>query len=291
MNSPPIPLMCYVCRQPLSVPKAGSHECVHCGERYIASRMRLKTEPDRHLFRIYRRKYLQNKVLNNNGLVSYSQLPDGSVSLPDRPDVSRFRHFIQLEASSGTILDVGCGPMTLAGYLQFPDKNRYSFIGLDPIDGTDYEGYRIVGASEFIPIQDNSVDAVVFGTSLDHVCDLTRSIQESCRVVTSSGRIIVWMGDSTQPLRERIRTWLKDARASLRQGYWVRRYWVYPNFSVFEVPRGAVDPFHSYFESPDRIIRAFEQAGCRLVRRESHSKLENFLSFAVTRAAGLPEQS
>jgi hypothetical protein len=91
------------------------------------------------------------------------------------------------------------------------------------------------------------------------------------------------MSDNSQPpLLKRIRPWLKDVRASIRLGYPVRRYRVYSNYTVFEVPRGAVDPFHSYFESPDLIIREFERVGCRLVRRESHSKVENFLSFAPT---------
>lgn len=273
--------MCFACRRALSVRSAGAFECPHCGERYEVQPTRLKTESDKHLFRMYHKKYLLNKVLNNNGLVSYSQLPEGSVSLPDRPDVVRFREFIQSEVHAGTVLDVGCGPLPLAGYLEFPDKSQYCFVGIDPIDGTSYEGYRIVGASELMPIHDASVDAVVFGTSLDHVCDLTRSIHESRRVVKVGGRILVWMSDSSRPLAERIRTWLKDTRASLRLGYSVRRYRVYPNFTVFEVPRGAVDPFHSHFESPELIIREFERAGCRLVRRVAHSKVENFLSFAA----------
>jgi SAM-dependent methyltransferase len=252
--------------------------------------MRLKTESDKHLFRMYGKKYLLNKVLNNNGLVSYSQLPEGSVSLPDRADVTRFREFIRSEVDEGTLLDVGCGPLPLPGYLNFPDKSRYCFIGIDPIDGSGFDGYRIIGASELLPIQDGSVDAVIFGTSLDHVCDLSRSIEESRRVIKETGRILVWMSDCSRPLAERIRTWLKDMRRSLRLGYPVRRYWVYPNFTVLEVPRGAVDPFHSYFETPEMIIREFERAGCRLVRHETLSKVENFLSFAAARfPAGAPE--
>jgi len=243
---------------------------------------RLKTEPDKHLFRMYRKKYLLNKALNNNGFISYSQLPQESVSLPDRPDVMRFREFIQSEVHAGTVLDVGCGPLPLAGYLEFSDKSQYCFVGIDPIDGTSYEGYRIVGVSELIPIHDNAVDAVIFGTSLDHVCNLTHSVRESRRVVKSGGRILVWMSDSTRPLAERIRNWLKDIRESLRLGYPVRRYRVYPDYTVFEVPRGAVDPFHSYFESPDLIIREFERADCRLVRRVEHSQGEIFLAFAAT---------
>lgn len=253
--------------------------------------MRLKTSPDKHLFRMYRRKYLVNKVLNNNGFISYHLLPEGSVSLPVRPDVARFRAFIESEIHSGTVLDVGCGPLPLAGYLHFADKSRYCFVGIDPIDGTSYEGYRIVGASELMPIQDASVDAVVFGTSLDHVCDLTRSMQEARRVVKHEGRILVWMSDSKRPTVERIKTWLYEVRMSFRLGYPVRRYRVYPNFAVFEVPRGAVDPFHSYLESPKVVIREFERAGCRLVRHEVYSAIEHFLSFATSGPPAMPARS
>lgn len=285
LTLPPVPLMCFACREALSIPSAGIFDCPQCGERYEARDMRLKTEFDKHLFRMYRRKYLVNKVLNNNGFISYRLLPEGSVSLPDRPDVARFRAFIESEVHSGTVLDVGCGPLPLAGYLHFADKSRYSFVGIDPIDGTSYDGYHIVGASELMPIQGASVDAVVFGTSLDHVCDLTRTIEEAHRVLKDDGRILVWMSDSKPPPAvERIKNWLYETRLSLRLGYSVRRYRVYPNFAVFEVPRGAVDPFHSYFESPEKIVREFERGGCRLVRRETHSKIEHFLSFATCRS-------
>lgn len=286
MTLPPIPLMCFVCSRALRVTSIGAFGCPHCGERYDLQPRRLRTEPDKHLFRMYRKKYLLNKALNNNGFVSYSQLPEGSVSLRDRADVARFRDFIHSEVRAGTVLDVGCGPLPLAGYLEFPDKSQYCFVGIDPIDGTSYEGYRIVGVSELMPIQDESVDAVVFGTSLDHVCDLTRSIQEARRVVKDDGRIVVWMSDNKKPpLIKRIETWLYEARMSFRLGYSVRRYRVYPNFAVFEVPRGAVDPFHSYFESPEMIVREFERAGCRLVRHEAHSAIEHFLSFATSRSS------
>jgi ubiquinone/menaquinone biosynthesis C-methylase UbiE len=272
--------MCFACHRELSSVPTGTFACAHCGERYEAQPMRLKTESDKHLFRMYGRKYLLNKVLNNNGFISYSLFPEGNVSVPDRQDVIRFRKFIQSEVRAGSILDIGCGPLPLAGYLRFADESAYSFIGLDPIDGTSHEGYRIVGASELIPLRDRSVDAAVFGTSLDHVCDLKRSIREARRVVKDDGRILVWMGDSSQPLRRRIRAWLGDMRASLRLGYPVRRYKVYRNFMVLEVPRGAIDPFHSHLESPKKIIREFEAAGCRLVQHEFHSREEHFMSFA-----------
>jgi hypothetical protein len=89
------------------------------------------------------------------------------------------------------------------------------------------------------------------------------------------------MSDSSQTLAGRARKWVKDAVTSLRLGYSVRRYRVYPNFTVLEIPRGAVDPFHRFFESPDLIVKKFERTSCRLVRREAFSKDEHFLCFAA----------
>ena len=89
------------------------------------------------------------------------------------------------------------------------------------------------------------------------------------------------MSDNSRSLIQQARSWITDMVKSTRVGYSVRRYRVYPNFTVLEIPRGAVDPFHSYFESPDKIVREFGRVGLRLVRREDHSRDEIFLSFAL----------
>jgi SAM-dependent methyltransferase len=281
MIPPQVSLMCFACCHALKVQSQGKFACGVCGEAYEVKPTRLKTQADKHLFRMYRKDYLLNKVLNNNGFVSYSQLPDGSLSLSSRQDVARFRSFIQSQVAGGVVLDVGCGPLPLAGYLDFSDKSPYCFIGIDPIDGTSYDGFRIVGASELLPIQDATVDAVIFGTSLDHVCNLERSIRESKRVVRPDGRILVWMSDNSRSLIQRAKSWITDMVNSIRVGYPVRRYRVYSNFTVLEIPRGAVDPFHSYFESPEKIVRKFGRVGLHLVQREDHSRDEIFLSFAL----------
>ncbi len=117
ITPPQLSLMCFACSSALEVKSHGQTACVKCGEKYEVNPGRLKTQADKHLFRMYRKDYLLNKVLNNNGLVSYSQLPDGSLSLPSRADVARFRAFIQSHLAGGVVLDVGCGPLPLAGYL------------------------------------------------------------------------------------------------------------------------------------------------------------------------------
>lgn len=63
-----------------------------------------------------------NKVLNNNGYLSYHFLKETSVSLPGRPQVLNFKKYILSQISHGKILDVGCGMLEIPGYLDFEKK-------------------------------------------------------------------------------------------------------------------------------------------------------------------------
>ena len=61
------------------------------------------------------------------------------------------------------------------------------YLGLDPYQGE----FRIIGLGEILPIKDNSVDAVLFNTSLDHILDYHTAIQEAHRVLRSGGCIVI----------------------------------------------------------------------------------------------------
>ncbi len=89
---------------------------VECCEEYEIGKDYLKTFFDKKLFNIFRRDYLLNKVLNNNGYISYQFLKESSISLPDRKDVKRFRSFVQKNHYGSVILDIGCGTMNIPGY-------------------------------------------------------------------------------------------------------------------------------------------------------------------------------
>ena len=49
------------------------------------------------------------------------------------------------------------------------------------------------------------------------------------------------------------------------------RYWDYENGSTFYCPPGAVDPFHSFFESPAEVTALAAKQGLALVARETGS--------------------
>ena len=101
---------CVKCHNPLSWPLegAGSISCERCFFPYQYGKNYLKYEFDSMLFETYKEKYLLNKVLNNNGYLSYIFLQDASLSLNGRDDVKNFRDYIQSHLSGGILLDVGC---------------------------------------------------------------------------------------------------------------------------------------------------------------------------------------
>lgn len=272
-------LQCIGCNSTLPVCTEGDAECQICGEKYSFAENYVKTSFDQKLFDNYRKDYLLNKVLNNNGYISYQFLQEGSISLPDRADVAGFRRFLDSHSAGGVILDVGCGVMARPGYLDFDNAKYTKFIGLDPIDDKSFFGLRMVACSEYIPLASATVDTIVFATSMDHVCNLKKTVAESNRVLKMGGRVVVWMSDRSMSLAERCKGWLRRRINSWKKGYSVDKYYVYPNWTVLGVPPGGVDPFHSFFETPEKITKLFSKGGYKLVQLEAKSKMEVFLSF------------
>jgi len=273
---------CVACAKPLTLPEGeGTLSCA-CGQPYTYRPGHLSYPFDALLYRRFRKQFLLNKVLSNNGYISYQTLKEGSLSLPDRPDVAQFREFIRAHAAEGRLLDVGCGMLELPGYLDFgADGPRFELVGLDPIADGDFRGLRIVGCSEFMPFADASFETLVYGTSLDHVCSLEQTLRESHRVLKPSGRLLIWMGDrhETPYLRvrlmlSRLKGWLHHRFRTEGVDYPYRdgRFVIYPNYQVFYVPHGAPDPYHAYRESPKKLVRMMRRAGFDLVEMKAHNK-------------------
>jgi SAM-dependent methyltransferase len=270
---------CIQCLTPFNNSRIGTYCCPKCGESYEIAAGYIKTYFDKALFNAYRKDYLINKVLNNNGFISYQHLPDASVSLPNRRDVIRFRKFIEQNQHGRNILDIGCGPMELPGYLRLKNLDTLKIIGLDPCDSQIFHGLRIVGCSEFVPLPDASIDTIIFATSMDHVCNLDKTITEARRLLSSSGRVLVWMSDRSSSFKNRLKNWLKQRYQSWRRGYPVDKYYLYDNWTVLGVPRGGVDPFHSYHESPKKIAKFFAKKNLILYAEQTYSPDEVFLCF------------
>jgi SAM-dependent methyltransferase len=289
------PLACPRCKTAL--PPAGPPErtCGRCGCHIRISDTGVAYDFLALLRTAFPRRYRLYKALCNNGAISYQELAAGSLSLPERGDVAEFGAFLgRFAGGQDRILDIGCGPLPVPGYLQGLRAAGARLLGLD-VYPTEFQGFRITGCAEFLPLPDGGVDVVVFATSLDHVCDLDATLREVRRVLPAGGRCCVWMSERRPYWRQFLfhdrpeRSFLrrlcldlpKQVAANVRDGrrlgygifhYFTRgRYWDYDNGSVFYCPPGAVDPFHSFFESPAEVTALAANHGLALAARETGS--------------------
>jgi SAM-dependent methyltransferase len=276
---------CASCRQSIDVPKmgAGLITCRSCNHQYNYALNYLCYDFDSLLFKRFGKQYLLNKVLNNNAYLSYLFLKEASISLPQRQDVIHFRKFILSHVNSGRLLDVGCGLLEVPGYLDFEDKSKFEFFGIDPVEDRSFRGMRIVGCSEFMPFEDEQFDALIFATSLDHVCSLEYTISESYRILVHGGKVLIWMSDHRQSLLRWSRSWLGTKLMNVKKGYRTDKFVTYPNRIVFYRPHGAVDPFHAFLETPRAVISLMGNK-FRLSDSVSNNRDEVFLCFSKTRA-------
>jgi len=102
-----------------------------------------------------------------------------------RRHLARMHEFVA--GCGGLVLDVGCDDPALSAAL-FPPAASY--VGLDPFCLRD-EPFRLIGVGEFLPFQDSTIDNVVFNTSLDHILDWRRAVNEAHRVLVAGGALYV----------------------------------------------------------------------------------------------------
>lgn len=102
-----------------------------------------------------------------------------------------------LKDCRGTVLDVGCDNVDISAAL-LSEECRY--IGLDPFSSSK-SNFRVIGVGELLPIRDESVDNVIFNTSLDHILDYHRAIEEAERVLKPGGHIylsiLIWTANAS----------------------------------------------------------------------------------------------
>ena len=234
-------------------------DCARCGLAHQWTPNGIGYNADRLLYRDFPRKYRVHKVLQNNGEVAYRVLAESSLSLEGRRDVAAFRDFLAAHISSGRVLDVGCGALPLPAYLDLPGE--LAVYGVDPLPAPEFRGVGVTGAAEFLPFPDGHFDALIFAGSLDHVCSLEKTAAETRRVLRPGGKVLVWMGDRSETLVQKIAAKLRTVARNVVRGYRTDKFIVYDNLAVFYVPKGAVDQFHTFKETPRMIERLFGGAG------------------------------
>jgi SAM-dependent methyltransferase len=99
------------------------------------------------------------------------------------------RHLFRLHEfcrdATGLMLDVGCDDPALGAAL-LPPGARY--VGLDPFCQRPTP-FRLIGVGEYLPFGDATLDGVLFNTSLDHILDWRRALDEAWRVLVPGGRL------------------------------------------------------------------------------------------------------
>jgi len=159
---------------------------------------------------LYPHKLIDSQVDNKipiqkpgDSLIQYfllSQIKQsGEINVPasSRPyEKLLFRTQKFCQTMTGTVVDVGCDSPSISATI-FPFACNY--IGLDPFASN--KEFRIIGVGEYLPLMDESVDNVVFHTSLDHMLDYHTAIDEAFRVLRPGGYVIiatlVWINKAT----------------------------------------------------------------------------------------------
>jgi ubiquinone/menaquinone biosynthesis C-methylase UbiE len=232
---------CSICKKPLNV----TSKC--CDYSYTIEDDKISYDHEKMLFNHFRKDFYLNKNLNINGHLSYYILPEGSVSLSERADVQAFSQYINNFYKKGIILDVGCGPLVMPGYLDLIHSKDNKFYGLDPITDIKFFGEKIIGSFEFLPCPDESFDTLIFATTLDHVCNLSKTFNEIRRVLKPGGKAIFWHWSNEMP----ISNWMRKIKIRF---FSKARYYTYPNNISFIIPKGAIDPYHKDYISLKTIM-------------------------------------
>jgi ubiquinone/menaquinone biosynthesis C-methylase UbiE len=260
--------------------------CTKCSVpfQYKKNELRFEYNFKRLAYLKYGKKFLKNAVLNNNGTLSYIELAEGSLSFESRTDVQDFAKFIGRyipQTNTRLLIDIGCGTLPLPGYLyhnlQLIKETGTQVIGLDPIGNTQFEGFKIHGCSEFIPLGDKSVGIVLLATSLDHVIDVDDTIKEIKRILSDDGYVIVWAGETNLSLANKIKQRLVSLKnyfsgthkivEKIDHTYKVEvgNYIIFDNFKiVLKKYPFANDAFHTFYENKEYITRKFRKSGFRL---------------------------
>ena len=102
---------------------------------------------------------------------------------------NKFKDFHRISKDKVAVLDAGCG-LDSAVSRYYCDRE---VITIDPqLEKSDGLGIR--GVAEFLPIRTNSLDVVITVSSMDHMFDRDKFIEEAHRVLKAGKSMFVAMG-------------------------------------------------------------------------------------------------
>lgn len=227
--------------------------------------------------------------VQDNGERAYNAAPELNLAVGDRADARRFGEFL---AAEGVVLDIGCGPQTFPAYAHGFEGR---LVGIDPLVGAQPRRFDFaVALAEYLPFADGTFDTAVFATSLDHLLDPRRGLQEAVRVVGDDGHVVLWIDDEEPS--SALRRWMDTSSTLIRQRRFgqlarlaagkagIKRLSPYRYMDDMEVPAGAVDHFHLSELSHEQVFEWLAGVGLDVVEQGSDGKAGLFLRCAVAPA-------
>lgn len=109
-------------------------------------------------------------------------------------------HLSRFVQSNETVLDCGCGSMLISEMLQ--ERHRVNAFGTDVIRLNQTNDQFCLCSGEILPFQSGSFDSVFLISTLHHMSDPVRALQEGLRVTRS--RLIVIEDVYRSPLEFRL---------------------------------------------------------------------------------------
>ncbi len=114
-----------------------------------------------------------------------------NLSVAANPGAEAFAQWIR-PLLRGRVLDIGCGPQPVPIYLETYPPTWCA--GIDPLPPfTEHPFVFRRAFCEVIPWPDACFESVTCATSLDHVFDLDRALDEIVRVLAPGGLFLLWV--------------------------------------------------------------------------------------------------
>ena len=131
------------------------------------------------------------RELQDTAWQEYQSGDEGVFSAGDDP-LGRGVGQIIGQTGAGLFLDVGCGPLSLPGYMA-ASNDRVSWIGIDPFFGDAARRFPFVQAvGEYLPFRPQVFDGVLYAGTIDHVIEPSRSLERTRKVIKPRGKLFVW---------------------------------------------------------------------------------------------------
>lgn len=102
----------------------------------------------------------------------------------------------RLSKIDGSILDIGCGLLSVPNYLKYCYEVSY---GIDPYLGQSREFPFAQAIGEMLPFKSGFFTACLLMSSLDHAIDPQAIINEAWRVLRPNGLLFVWYTPRATP--------------------------------------------------------------------------------------------